>query len=66
MNDHFDPGAYVVRGVQRSASGLSDYTLVDMAGRVVHCAVPYGLTLDEYLHHILRAAVGTRRANVSR
>lgn len=61
MDDTYDPGAYVVRSVRRSASGLSVYTVVDMAGEVRQVAVPYALTLDEYLHHTLRAAVTNNR-----
>lgn len=61
MDDGFDPGAYVVRSVRESASGMSIYTLVDMGGRTFCVAVPRNLTLSEYLHLTLRAAVSNSR-----
>jgi phosphate-selective porin len=57
-----DPGAYVVRDTRRAHDGRSTYTLVDMAGRVLHVTVPYNLSATEHLDLVLRHAVASRPA----
>lgn len=61
-----DPGAYVVRTIDRARDGRVTYTVVDMAGRVSKVTIPHALTLTELADPVIRHHIETNARRASR
>lgn len=59
------PG-YVVREIRTVTPGWSTYTIVDMAGDVMHATVPHHLTETGLVDPVLRQRVAYHHARTRR